>query len=204
LGPVKPPALEIPPTIKAPNVPIAEVPPNGNGSLPSDEMAPPNVSGKPPPEVEVLPSDANSVLNEQLNKQATQNVGKVSAPIDFNGHTLGGEVKANGNVVGGHSTASGDVRIIQGTESAPNAQGVYQARIEVPDPANPGQWLSKSNNGGVSTMFPNSWTADRIKVEVDAAYQNRVITGNKWTGVTPSGVKVEGYLAPNTTVYPIY
>ncbi len=51
-------------------------------------------------------------------------------------------------------------------------------------------------------MFPKSWTADRIKVEVDAAFQNRKITGNKWTGTTPSGVRVEGYLSPKTTVYP--
>ena len=53
-------------------------------------------------------------------------------------------------------------------------------------------------------MFPNSWTANRIKVEVDAAFQNKVVLGNKWTGVTPSGVRVEGYLIPKTTVYPIY
>ncbi|WP_199189512.1 EndoU domain-containing protein [Trinickia dabaoshanensis] len=139
-----------------------------------------------------------------LNTQATRDVGNVTAPIDFDGHILSGEVKANGSVVGGHSTASGNVQIIPGTESAPNAQGVYKAQIAVPDPANPGQWLPKTNNGGVSTLFPDSWTADRIKVEVDAAYQNRVITGNKWTGITPSGVRVQGWLMPKTTVYPIF
>ena len=51
-------------------------------------------------------------------------------------------------------------------------------------------------------MFPDSWSADRVKVEVDAAYQNRTVTGNMWTGTTPSGVVVKGYLNPNTTVYP--
>ncbi|WP_268248202.1 EndoU domain-containing protein [Paludibacterium paludis] len=60
------------------------------------------------------------------------------------------------------------------------------------------------NNGGVSTMFPDSWTTDSIKVEEDAAYRNRTVTGNRWTGVTPSGVKVQGWLAPKTTVYPIF
>lgn len=53
-------------------------------------------------------------------------------------------------------------------------------------------------------MFPDSWTANRVKVEVDAAFQNKVITGNKWTGVTPSGVREEGWMKPKTTAYPRY
>jgi hypothetical protein len=54
----------------------------------------------------------------------------------------------------------------------------------------------------LSTLFPDSWTADRIKVEVDGAFQNKTVVGNKWTGTTPSGVQVEGYMSPKTTVYP--
>uniref|UniRef100_UPI001FFB8E59 EndoU domain-containing protein n=1 Tax=Ralstonia pseudosolanacearum TaxID=1310165 RepID=UPI001FFB8E59 len=138
------------------------------------------------------------------NTQAARDVKNITAPIDFDGHILGGEVKADGKVVGGHSTASGNVRVIPGTESAPNAKGVYEAEIEVRNPENPSQWLPKTNNEGVSSMFPSSWSADRIKVEVDAAYQNRVVKGDSWTGVTPSGVKVRGWLRPKTTVYPIY
>lgn len=139
-----------------------------------------------------------------LNAKATQDVSSVTAPIDFDGHILSGEVKPNGSVVGGHSIANGNVRVISGTQSPPNAQGVYTAQIEVPDPANPGQFLRKTNNGGMSTMFPDAWTADRVKVEVDVAFQNKVVSGNKWTGVTPSGVTVEGWLTPKTTVYPKY
>ena len=63
-------------------------------------------------------------------------VGNVTAPIDFDGHILAAEIKANGNVVGGHSTASGNVQVIPGTASAPNAQGVYSARVQVADPGN--------------------------------------------------------------------
>ncbi|MCT8964149.1 EndoU domain-containing protein [Pseudomonas veronii] len=137
-----------------------------------------------------------------LNAQASLSVSKVNAPIDFDGHILSAEVKPNGNVVGGHSTVMGDVQVIPGTASIPNAQGVYSARIQVADPANPGQFLPKTNNGGISTLFPDSWTADRIKVEVDGAFQNRTVVGNKWTGTTPSGVQVEGYMSPKTTVYP--
>ena len=57
-------------------------------------------------------------------------------------------------------------------------------------------------------MFPDQWTGDRIKVEVDAAYKNRQLIKNPfngapmWEGVTPSGVKVQGYLNPNVTVFP--
>lgn len=141
----------------------------------------------------------------ELNAKASKNVGNVTAPIDFDGHILSAEVKPNGNVVGGHSTATGKVRVIPGTSSAPNAQGVYKAKIEVPSPNNPGQFLPKTNNGGSSTMFPDAWSADRVKVEVDAAYKNRKnVVGNTWQGITPSGVKVKGYLMPKTTVYPIY
>ncbi|UCZ82311.1 DUF637 domain-containing protein [Pseudomonas sp. L5B5] len=136
--------------------------------------------------------------NIDLKAQAS----KITAPIDFDGHIIRAEIKANGSVVGGHSTVTGDVRVIPGTESVPNAQGVYSARIEVVDPRNSGAYLPKTNNGGVSTMFPKSWSSDKIKVEVDAAFQNKTVVGNKWTGTTPSGVKVEGFISPKTTVYP--
>ncbi|WP_028670627.1 RHS repeat-associated core domain-containing protein [Saccharospirillum impatiens] len=124
------------------------------------------------------------------------------APIDYDGHIFNAEVKSSGKVVGGHSTATGQVRVITGTQSSPNAQGVYSARIEVVDPANPDQFLSKTNNGGISTMFPDAWDAERLKREVDFAYFNRTVIGNKWTGTTQSGVRVEGYLQPKATVYP--
>ena len=47
---------------------------------------------------------------------------------------------------------------------------------------------------------------NRIIVEVDIAYKNKIISQtrhNIWEGRTPSGIKVEGYIAPNTTVYPL-
>src|SRR5690606_9417263 len=107
-----------------------------------------------------------------------------SAPIDFDGHIFNAEVKANGKVVGGHSIATGEVRVVPGTASPPNAQGVYSAKIEVADPNNLGGYLPKTNNGGVSTMFPDSWNTDRIKIEVDVAFKNKTVNGNKWSGTT--------------------
>ncbi len=102
-------------------------------------------------------------------------------------------------LTGGHSTL-GNVRIDEIIKKYAN--GVYEAKISVRDPSNSNNFISKSNNQGKATMFPSSWTADRIKAEVSAAYNNKIVEGNKWKGVTPSGVKVEGWLNPKTTVYP--
>ncbi|HHE3517577.1 TPA: EndoU domain-containing protein, partial [Pasteurella multocida] len=64
------------------------------------------------------------------------------------------------------------------------------------------------NKDSTSTMFPRTWTEDRLKVELEHAFRNRsrvADTENKWSGTTKSGVKVEwvinkeGYLS---TVYP--
>ena len=57
-------------------------------------------------------------------------------------------------------------------------------------------------------MFPQNWTADRIKVEVQHAYNNRHefidhFGNRRWQGETKSGVKVEGYVSPHITVYPL-
>lgn len=130
--------------------------------------------------------------------------------IDFSGHVFSGEVKRGGKtVVGGHSLVSGQVREIPNSSTKPNAVGVYEAKIEVWD-AKVGRWVPKTNNGGISTMFPKSWDGARIKNEVEHAFANKTISielrGGKptriWKGITPSGVKVEGYLEPNITVYP--
>ena len=139
-----------------------------------------------------------SATDAALNEAASKNVGSVSAPIDFDGHIMQAELKKNGkDIVGGHSTATGDVQVVPGSAGTPNEFGVYEAKVQLPDPKNPGKFLVKD-----STMFPDSWTADRVKVEVDAAFQNKTVVGNKWFGKTPSGVKVEGYLNPKTTVFP--
>lgn len=185
------PLPSVPKLVNDPNI---NIPPGGSG-----ELAVKPYSGNPVAPDFIGPLDKNA--------QASLNFGKITAPIDFDGHVLSAEIKLNGNVVGGHSTATGEVRVIPGTSSAPNAQGVYSARIEVADPSNPGQFLPKTNGNppGTSTMFPENWTAERVKVEVDFAYSNRIPIPGKpgmWQGVTPSGVKVEGWLSPNVTAYP--
>ena len=142
--------------------------------------------------------------NYYLNLQASKQVKDVETKFtDFEGHIINGEIK-NGKVTGGHTTL-GNVRVKEVTKRYPS--GVYEAEIEVQDPNNPNVFIQKSNNDGKSTMFPESWTADRIKVEVDKAFQNREMTGKYiWEGTTPSGVRIKGYIdkAGNiTSVFPI-
>lgn len=84
----------------------------------------------------------------------------------------------------------------------PNAQGVYFATIEVFDFVNQ-QWKSKS-----SSMFPLSWNSNKIINEIQGAYRNMdMLDGNKWGGVSPSGIRIEGFLDAKggiNTAYPIY
>ena len=127
------------------------------------------------------------------------------SPIDYD-HVIGADYSKSGKPTGGHTLVNGDVRIVPGTESAPDASGVYRATIQVPDPNNPGQWITKTSNASTNTMFPKAWGEAQIKTEVDAAWNspNKIVTGDKWSSVTPSGVRVEGYTTPRVTVYPVY
>jgi len=59
------------------------------------------------------------------------------------------------------------------------------------------------NHPQETTLFLEYWSKSRIIVEVDIAYKNKIVTGRYWKGTTPSGIKVRGYLYPNTTVYPL-
>ena len=144
---------------------------------------------------------SNRQKDYYINEQATKNVHKVTAPIDFDGHILDVEVTKRGKLVGGHSIANGNVHVI--SKGSPNSAGVYEAKIQYTNPKN-GKVLTKN-----STMFPDSWSADRVKYEVDMAYKNRNEYTNlqngkvMWESTTPSGVKVTGYKDPKVTVYPL-
>ncbi|WLG22504.1 hemagglutinin repeat-containing protein [Pseudomonas sp. FP1154] len=128
-----------------------------------------------------------------------------SSPVDYD-HIIGADYKTNGTPTGGHTLLNGDVRIVPGTQTAPDPYGVYEATVEVPDLRNPGQWIVKPANNEVNTMFPAAWDKERLVHEVDAAWNSprKVVTGTMWRSVTPSGVSVQGYISPRTTVYPVY
>ena len=108
--------------------------------------------------------------------------------------------------VGGHSMLGGNVRIDAYAAKNPiSPNGVRNVVISVYDPST-GTWIQKVDRFGepqLTTLFPENWSKSRIIVEVDIAYRNKIVTGRYWEGTTPSGVKVRGYLYPNTTVYPL-
>ena len=132
-----------------------------------------------------------------------------NSPIDFK-HIIGADYKRHtGEPTGGHTLLNGDVRVIEGTASAPDATGVYRAQVQMADPKHPGQWLTKTDRNGnpmPNTMFPKDWTAEQVVSEVNAAWfsPTKTIRGDKWSALTPSGVRVEGYLEPRVTAYPVY
>ena len=111
-------------------------------------------------------------------------------------HTIDTSVTAHFN---------GDVRILE-VVTGPDANGVYEARVEMRAPD--GTWMEKTSNGGVNTMFPTDWDAQRVQAEVESAWAKRVPhidgTKGKWEGVSSSGVKMEGYESPRTTAYPVH
>lgn len=131
------------------------------------------------------------------------------SPIDFK-HIIGADYKRHtGEPTGGHTLLNGDVRLVEGTESAPDASGVYRAQVQMAHPQHAGQWITKTDRNGnpmLNTMFPKSWTAEQVVSEVDAAWLSptKTIRGDKWSALTPSGVRVEGYLEPRVTAYPVY
>ena len=136
-------------------------------------------------------------------------VASARSPIEMD-HILGADFnRRTGLPTGGHTLLMGDVRIIPGTESTPDATGVYRAHVQMADPTKPGQWLTKIDRNGKpmqNTMFPKAWNAERVASELDAAWHspNKTIRGDKWSALTPSGVRVEGYMAPRVTAYPVY
>lgn len=125
-------------------------------------------------------------------------------------HVVGADFnRRTGLPTGGHTLLNGDVRVIPGSESEPDATGVYRAHVQMADPDRPGLWVTKTDRNGkpmFNTMFPKAWNAERVAAELDAAWSSphKTVRGDKWSALTPSGVRVEGFTAPRITAYPVY
>ncbi|RRD37703.1 hypothetical protein EII29_11025, partial [Leptotrichia sp. OH3620_COT-345] len=142
-----------------------------------------------------------------LNLQADKKVGNTTTKYRNFEHISKGEIQVNGKKVevkGGHSTRNGII-IEEKLQEYPG--GSYEAKIKIPDPNNPGKYLSKTNNNGKSTMFPDHWTENRIKVEIDNVLKNpkNFRKNSKWQGATSSGVVIEVIYRERKviTAYPI-
>ncbi|ANJ67316.1 hypothetical protein A9404_07895 [Halothiobacillus diazotrophicus] len=127
-------------------------------------------------------------------------------------HVLSGEINGRKAATGYHAelAADGASRIAPGAEIKFNANGTYEAPVQVFDAnkVNPatgqkGMWVNKFAD---STFFPPSWSQARIEYEVSEAFKNkRVNPEGGWVGQTPSGVDIQIYWdARNrrTTFYP--
>ncbi len=92
-----------------------------------------------------------------------------------------------------------------GTETRPDVHGVYQAQVEIRDPAT-GRWIRKS---GPSSFFPDTWTPRQVLQEIRSAWRNdrrKNDMTDQWEGVSDSGVRIAGYKATDqsiVTAYPI-
>lgn len=57
-------------------------------------------------------------------------------------------------------------------------------------------------------MFPSSWNKQRVLSEIQGAYNNMgMLNGNKWGGISPSGIRIESCLDNQgaiNTAFPIY
>ncbi len=123
------------------------------------------------------------------------------------GHVFHGEINARGRAVGFHHEGSighsGTARISQIIDP-PNALGVYRARVEIFDPSS-GTWVVKN---APSTFFPTAWSRSQVLTEIrDAFGSGGIIRNNYWEGISPSGVRIGGYLDATgniNTAFPIY
>lgn len=118
-------------------------------------------------------------------------------------HVLAGEVNAKGKATGYHAefAADGQARIKPGADITFNANGTYEAPVQIWD-AKKGVWVDKARE---STFFPPSWSQARIEYEVSEAFKNKQMLGaTKWQGTSPSGMMIEGFTTPaRTTFYPL-
>ena len=146
----------------------------------------------------------NKKNNNKKNSNEKQYQNDKKYKIDYE-HVIGGDENSQGKVTGGHSLLRGDVRIVKKIGS-PAKNGVYRASIEVKK--KDGTWQAKTSNGGVNTMFPESWDEARIIDEINSAWENRKdLKGrdnNMWQGISKSGVLIRGYKSPRITAYPVY
>ncbi|MBL3696042.1 EndoU domain-containing protein, partial [Pluralibacter gergoviae] len=121
-------------------------------------------------------------------------------------HIFHGEINRRGRAVGFHHEGSighqGKARVTQVTTPA-NSHGVYKGKVEIFDNTS-GQWIQK---GPESTFFPKSWNRQQVISETREAYsKGTVLPNGKWEGISPSGVKIGGYLDSDgniNTAFPI-
>ena len=103
-------------------------------------------------------------------------------------HVLSGEINANQKATGYHAefAANGQARITPGVPATQNANGTYEAPVQIWDEARKA-WVDKVYR---STFFPPSWSEARITYEVTEAFKQGT-SGTSFQAATPSGIRIQ-------------
>ena len=111
-------------------------------------------------------------------------------------HIFEGEINRRGRAVGFHYegviTAKG--KIIEGTKSIPDNFGIYTGKVEI-------NGVQKIANGGMSTFFPENWTAQDVVDAINEAFNNKQFvqgTRNTFIGEFRNGMQIEMYIDNGT------
>lgn len=118
-------------------------------------------------------------------------------------HIFDGTINSKGKATGYHYTLIEDSRgsIIEGTESAPDAHGVFTAKVTV----------DGVKKNGFSSFYPESWTPQQVVDTINEAYEDALSApdnphGELWIGYS-GDLEINMYLNNRqqiTTAYPIY
>ena len=118
-------------------------------------------------------------------------------------HIFDGTINSKGKATGYHYASIGDSKgsIIPGTESKPDKNGVYTAKVEV----------SGVKKNGFSSFYPDSWSPQQVVDAINEAYEDALSDksnkqGDLWIGYA-GDLEIDMYLNNKkliTTAYPIY
>ncbi|MCB1381278.1 MAG: EndoU domain-containing protein [Alphaproteobacteria bacterium] len=102
-------------------------------------------------------------------------------------------------VYGGHFADGQSVRIVRTITT--NNKGVRLAEIEIYDPQTR-NWYSKPKK---TTVFPTSWSRQRVMYEARKAFENATqAEGKLWRGRSPSGLTIEFVREPSGQIISFY
>ena len=156
------------------------------------------------------PNDATIALNSltqnpKSNEAVLKSLPQAYQDIFADGkliHILLGEV-VKGQAKGFHYEGMPEPigRIIPGTESLPNSNGVYSGKVEI-------DGMAKKANKGESTFFPKQWSAQEVVEAINEAYDSKQhMNGNTYVGSSKSEVQIKMYLDASKKIisaFPIY
>ena len=68
-----------------------------------------------------------------------------------------------------------------------------------------GKWVEKISNGGYSTFFPEKWSEEKTKAEIEKAFQSkRQVNGDLYEGKCSEGWIIQFYVNHDETISTAY